>query len=201
MAISAFTQCYKHGARWNRLELMTLARMIADNAPYAAMSEKLRRTEGAIKSMIDGKSGKTSFKLLSYELGQIVKGWIPADLKSSAKAEPKRPFGGNSPPGLASVDYVEDKHPLGAWPFTKPTVKPAVAPVLSKPLKHRSRWTSADDHTLKMLYSQHHNTSDMAKRLDRTVSGVLGRLSHLGFIYFDKDENAFFMKPVLYYRF
>ncbi len=192
------------GKPWSRTQLADLAKLIILKRSYGMMAEHLGRSEGAIKAMIDGNSGARTHNILKAELSKLLgarmKGLTPAQLKDL-----------KPPSALDSVDYVEDKMPLGSWPFPTsaaswPSVvvpaKPPAPPVApAKPANYRKPWTPEADKILREYFVNNKTPSLMASRLNRTLSGVLGRLAHLGFIFFDRDENAFFVKPKVYHRF
>jgi hypothetical protein len=171
------------------------------------MAAHLGRSEGAIKAMISGTSGARSFRLLNEALAVETKKAI-----------------GRLETGLSKVKYVEDKMPLGSWPFSppipasalgkkettlggmiksfiKPPVPTVTVTVTKKPAAHRAPWTTADETYLSRMFAQGVKLEAMATSLKRTTSGVLGRLAKLNLIKFDSATNAFYTKPVLYYKY
>jgi acyl carrier protein len=71
----------------------------------------------------------------------------------------------------------------------------------TRPANHQKRWSEDDEGLLVFRYAQGTPIDLIAKELGRTKVAVLGRLAELGFVYFDKDENAYFTAPTLIYKF
>lgn len=173
--------------KWSNRDLDVLARMIFNKDSYDKMAVILGRSVAAVKAMIEGRSGAKSYAYLQEAgkklLPPLKPGQIPLALSGSFRIEPEIPA----------------ETPINAWPF--PTgLKPA--PVVAKPLplpktpapKFRQRWTSDDEKYLVSLFKQGIKAHDMAQRLGRTPYGVLGRLSALGYLSYNKDENAYYQK-------
>ncbi len=83
------------------------------------------------------------------------------------------------------------------WPFptaTKPVTKPAAATASRK----GQRWNEAEDGELIYGFALGQTPEQLADELNRTVSGVLGRLKEFGLLEFDKDEMAYFVPRKLY---
>lgn len=79
-----------------------------------------------------------------------------------------------------------------------PLVK-APAPVVKKtPARKGQRWTESEDGELIYGFALGQTPEQLADELNRTVSGVLGRLKEFGLLEFDKDEMAYFVPRKLY---
>lgn len=83
----------------------------------------------------------------------------------------------------------------------KKMVTPDKAPAKARPANHQKRWTEDDEGLLVFRYAQGTPIDLIAKELSRTKVAILGRLAELGFVYFDKEENAYFTVPTLIYQF
>lgn len=163
--------------KWSNRDLDALARMIFNKDGYDKMAVILGRSVASVKAMIEGRSGVKSYAYLQEAAKKLLPplkpGQIPLTLGGNFRIEPEIPA----------------KTPVNAWPFPTSAAKP----VLTAP-KFRQRWTSDDEKQLVSLFKQGHKAYDMAQRLGRTPYGVLGRLSALGYLSYNKDENAYYQK-------
>lgn len=175
--------------KWTTRELDTLARMIFNKDDYNKMAAVLGRSVAAIKAMIEGRSGAKTYAYLQEAgkklLPPLKPGQIPLSMGGSFRIEPPIPA----------------KTPVNAWPFPTCAVKPPAITMPAIPAKppatapkFRQRWTSDDEKYLVSLFKQGIKAHDMAQRLGRTPYGVLGRLSALGYLSYNKDENAYYQK-------
>lgn len=199
------------GKPWSNTDLTTLAGMIFDKDSYSKMAFVLGRTQGSIKAMIDGNSGEKSYNLLKKafiaHVQAIVKsrppaalkpGQIPLALDMTFKPEPP------APETSIATEWLRPKPPIArktkvahAWPFF-----PAeVAPVKPNPLRHRKQWTKSEDNYLNIMFKNKESLTTMAVRLGRTDYSVLGRLSHLKHLVYNKSLNAYFYRnPTIYFQ-
>ena len=101
---------------------------------------------------------------------------------------------------LIDMYFEELKNTSVDLPTTKKEKKMSTQ-TKSRPANHQKRWTEDDEGLLVFRYAQGTPVDLIAKELSRTKVAVLGRLAELGFVYFDKEENAYFTTPTLIYQF